>query len=61
MNKIVGHNVLLYYPNFIEMFIILTNTIKEQLRGSISQNGNPTNFYSRKLTPAQNNHTTTEQ
>ena len=57
MMKIVGRNVLLSYPNFNEIFIIHTNASKTQLGGVISHNGNPVEFYSYKLTPAQINYT----
>ena len=61
MNKIVGRDVLIYYPNFSERFIINTDASKTQLRGVICKNGKPITFYSYKLTPAKNNHSTTEQ
>ena len=32
MRKIVGRDVLLYYPNFIEIFIIHTDASKTHLR-----------------------------
>ena len=51
MKKIVGRDVLLYYPNFSEGFIIHKDASKTQLGGVISQNLNPIAFYSRKLTP----------
>ena len=59
MKNIVGHDVLLYFYNFSEIFIIHTDTSKTQLGGVIGQNGNPIAFYSRKLTPAQINYMTT--
>ena len=61
MKKILGCEILLSYTNFSEMFIIHTDARKMQLGGMISQNGKPINFYSRKLTPAQMNYTTTEK
>ena len=39
--KIVGHDVLLYYPNLIKTFIIYTEAINTQLGGIFSQNGKP--------------------
>ena len=59
MKNIVGRDVLLSYPNFGEKFIIHTDASKTQLGGVISKNGKPIAFYSRKLTPAQINYTTT--
>ena len=44
--KIVGCDVLLYYPNFNEIFIINIDASKTQIGGVISQNGKPTAFYS---------------
>ena len=61
MKKIVGRDVLLSYPKFIEIFIIHTGARKTQLQGVMSQNGRPIAFYSRKLTPPQINYTTTER
>ena len=57
----LGHNILLSYPSFNEIFIIHTDAIKKKLGGVISQNGNPITFYSRKLNPAQINYTTTNR
>ena len=37
--ELVGRDVLLLYPNFIEEFIIRTDASKTQLRGVIGQNG----------------------
>ena len=61
MKKIVGRDVLLYYPHFSENFIIHTDARKTQLGGLMIQNGKPTAFYSSKLTPAQINYTNTER
>ena len=44
MNKIVGHNILLSYPNVREGFIIHTNASNNQIGGLMSQNGNPITF-----------------
>ena len=35
MKNVVGHDVLLYYPNFSEEFIIHTDASKTQLGGVI--------------------------
>ena len=61
MENIVGRDVLLYYPNFSEKFIIQTDASNTQIGGIISQNGKPIAFYCCKLTPAQINYTTTEK
>ena len=61
MGKTLGHNVLLSYHNFSERLIINTDARKTKLGWGISQNGKPMTFYSRKLTPAQINYTTTER
>ena len=51
INKIVGRDVLLYYPNFSKIFIIHTESGKTKLLGVMSQNGKPIAFYSRNVTP----------
>ena len=61
MMKVVGCDVLLYYPNFSERFIIQSDTINTHPRGVNSQNGKPIDFYSRKLTPPQINYMVREQ
>ena len=59
MKKIVGIDVLLSYPNFIEEFIIHTYAGKTHIRILIILNGKPITYYSRKSTPEQINYTTT--
>ena len=59
--KIVGRDVLLYYPNFIEYFIVHTDARKTQLRVLMNQNGKPIYSYSHELSPAQINYMNTEQ
>ena len=61
MKKIVGRDVLLYYPNLSEIFMICTDDIKTQLGGLMSQSGNSIAFYPHKLTSAQIDYTTSEQ
>ena len=61
MKKIVGRDVLLSCTNFSKIFIIHNGARNTQIGGVISENGKPINFYSRKLTPAQINYTTTER
>ena len=53
--------MLLAYPDFNELFEIHTDGSDYQLGAVISQKGRPIAFYSRKLSPAQQNYTTTEQ
>ena len=53
----LGHT----YPNFNEVFEIHTDASDRQLGVVISQNRKPLAFYSRKLSGAQRNYTTTEQ
>ena len=59
MNKIVGRDILLSYPNFINSFIIHTGSRKKHLGLLIIQNGKPIAFSSHKLTPDQINYMTT--
>ena len=44
MKKVVGHDVLPYYPNLSEKFIIHTGSSKTQLGGVIRKMGNPSLF-----------------
>ena len=48
-NKIVGRDVIPYYPNFSERFIIHTEASKMQLGEVMSENRKPIAFYLRKL------------
>lgn len=61
IKKIIARKVLLTHPDFSIPFEIHTDASKHQLGAVISQNGQPIAFYSRKLTPAQLNYTTTEK
>ena len=61
MNKIMGRDVILPYPNFSAYFIIHTYDSKMQLRGVMIKNSNPVDFYSCKLNPARINYTTIER
>ena len=53
--------VLLAYPNFNQPFDIHADASDYQLGSVISQNGRPIAFYSRKLSPAQQNHAVAEK
>ena len=57
LKKILGREVLLSYPNFIEIFIIHNDTRKTHIGWEMIKNGKPIAFYSRKLNPAQIHYT----
>ena len=59
--KIVGRDLIIYYPRFSEIFIIHIYAIKINLGEGIGQNEKTANFYSCKLIPEQINYTTTER
>ena len=61
IKQIIAQNVLLTHPDFSKPFEIHTDASKYQLGAVISQQGHPIAFYSRKLTSAQLNYTTTEK
>ena len=61
IKKLVSQEILLAYPDFNELFEIHTDASDYQLGAVISQKGRPIAFYSRKLSPAQRNYTTTER
>jgi hypothetical protein len=61
MNKIMARETILAYPNFEIPFEVHIDASAYQLGAVISQNGKPIAFYSRKLTPTQTWHTTTER
>ena len=61
MKKIMARETILAYPNFEIPFDIHTDASAYQLGAVISQKGKPIAFYSRKLTPAQTQYTTTER
>ena len=61
MKKVMSRQTLLIYPNFSQPFHIFADGSKVQLGAVIMQNGKPVAFYSRKLTPAQINYTTSER
>ena len=57
----MAKETILKYPNFNEVFEIHITGSGRQLGAVILQNGKPLAFYSRKLSSAQRNYTTTEQ
>ena len=61
MKKVMAKETILNYPKFDQCFDIHTDASDRQLGAVISQDGKPLAFYSRKLSSAQRNYTTTEQ
>ena len=61
MKAVMAKETILNYPKFDQCFDIHTDASNRQLGAVISQNGKPLAFYSRKLSSAQRNYTTTEQ
>ena len=61
MKKVMAKETILNYPDFNKVFEIHTDASDRQLGAVISQEGKPLAFYSRKLSSAQRNYTTTEQ
>ena len=61
IKRVIGHEVLLAYPDFNAPFEIHNDASKLQIGAVISQKGKPIAFYSRKMNSAQQNYTTTEK
>ena len=61
MKRVMAKETILNYPKFDQCFDIHTDASDRQLGAVISQDGKPLAFYSRKLSSAQRNYTTTEQ
>ena len=61
MKRLIAHETLLAYPDFNKKFTIHTDASDYQLGAVIMQEGKPLAFYSRKLSTAQRNYTTTEK
>ena len=59
--QMVAKETVLNYPDWTIPFDIHTDASDKQLGAVISQRGNPLAFYSRRLTKAQRNYTTTEK
>ena len=61
IKKVMAKETILNYPKFDKTFEIHTDASDRQLGSVIAQDGKPLAFYSRKLSSAQRNYTTTEQ
>ena len=61
IKRVIGHGVLLAYPDFNTPFEIHTDASKLKIGTVISKKGNPIAFYSRDMNSAQQNYTTTEK
>ena len=61
LKRIIARETILAYPNFNKKFTIYTDASDFQLGAVIMQEGKPLAFYSRKLTQAQRNYTTSEK
>lgn len=59
--KMIATETLLTYPDWTKPFDIHTDASDKQLGAVISQEGKPLAFYSRTLSSAQKNYTTTEK
>jgi hypothetical protein len=61
IKKVIGKEVLLYYPDFNERFHLHNDASDHQLGAVILKDKNPIAFYSRQLNTAQTRYTTTER
>ncbi len=61
MKRLFARDTLLAYPDFNKKFTIYTDASDFQLGAVIMQEGKPLAFYSRKLTAAQKNYSTSEK
>ena len=61
IERVIGREVLLGYPDFNAPFEIHTDASKLQIGAVISQKGKPIAFYSRKMNSSQQNYTTTQK
>ena len=61
IKKFMANETIINYPKFNEAFEIHIDASDRQVGAVIYQNGKLLAFYSRKLSSAQRNYTTTEQ
>jgi hypothetical protein len=61
LKKMVSEETLLTYPDWTEPFTVHTDASDYQLGAVISQRNKPIAFFSRRLSKAQRNYTTTEK
>jgi len=61
VKEVISSETLLAFPDFTKPFHVHVDASDIQLGGVISQDNKPIAFYSRKLTPTQQNYTTSER
>ena len=61
MKAIITADAVNAFPDYLIPFHVYTNASDYQLGAAILQNQKPLAYYSKKLTPAQKNYTTTEK
>jgi hypothetical protein len=61
LKQMVSRETLLNYPDWSKPFDIHTDASDKQLGAVISQDGKPIAFFSRRLSKAQQNYTTTKK
>ena len=61
LKKVIGHEVLLSYPDFNKSFQIYVDASDHQMAAVIMQDKKPIVFYSRELNTTQRRYTTTER
>ena len=61
LKKMISEETLLTYPDWTKPFTIHTDASDSQLGAVISQDNKPIAFFTRRLSKAQKNYTTTEK